>query len=151
FNTQKVKYDYSDIIENYNHFIETNNNMKYDLHNLRGFIKFNLNIYDEALEDFNTSINHKYSDGYYNRAKLKYKLREYSEALRDFKKAKQIFMRDEKKNVVDRIKCDHYIAWCNYKLNNIDIVFDDIEVDDVEDNSLAYYNIAKLKLHLKKY
>lgn len=151
FNTQKVKYDYSDIIENYNHFIETNNNIKYDLHNLRGFIKFNLNIYDEALEDFNTSINHKYSDGYYNRAKLKYKLREYSEALRDFKKAKQIFMRESSSNVVDRIKCDHYIAWCNYKLNNIDIVFDDIEVDDVEDNSLAYYNIAKLKLHLKKY
>ncbi|WP_295295714.1 tetratricopeptide repeat protein [uncultured Brachyspira sp.] len=152
FNTQKVKYDYSDIIENYNYFIETNNNIKYDLHNLRGFIKFNLNIYDEALEDFNTSINHKYSDGYYNRAKLKYKLREYSEALRDFKKAKQIFMRESSSNVVDRIKCDHYIAWCNYKLNNIDIVFDDIEVDDIiEDNSLAYYNIGKLKLQFKKY
>ena len=152
FNNQKVKYDYSDIIENYNHFIETNNYMEYDLHNLRGFIKFNLNIYDEALEDFNTSINYKYSDGYYNRAKLKYKLKKYDDALRDFKKAKQIFMRDEKKNVVDRIKCDHYIAWCNYELNNTDIVFDDIEVDDViEDNSLAYYNIAKLKLQFKKY
>lgn len=119
FNNQKVKYDYSDIIENYNYFIETNNNMEYDLYNLRGFIKFNLNIYDEALKDF--------------------------------KKAKQIFMRDENKNIVDRIKCDHYIAWCNYELNNIDIVFDDIEVDDIEDDSLSYYNIGKLKLQFKKY
>lgn len=151
FNNQKVKYDYSDIIENYNYFIETNNNMEYDLYNLRGFIKFNLNIYDEALEDFNTSINYKYSDGYYNRAKLKYKLKKYDEALKDFKKAKQIFMRDENKNIVDRIKCDHYIAWCNYELNNIDIVFDDIEVDDIEDDSLSYYNIGKLKLQFKKY
>ena len=151
FNNQKVKYDYSDIIENYNYFIETNNNMEYDLYNLRGFIKFNLNIYDEALEDFNTSIKYKYSDGYYNRAKLKYKLKKYDEALKDFKKAKQIFMRDENKNIVDRIKCDHYIAWCNYELNNIDIVFDDIEVDDIEDDSLSYYNIGKLKLQFKKY
>ena len=151
FNNQKVKYDYSDIIENYNYFIETNNNMEYDLYNLRGFIKFNLNIYDEALEDFNTSIKYKYSDGYYNRAKLKYKLKKYDEALKDFKKAKQIFMRDKNKNIVDRIKCDHYIAWCNYELNNIDIVFDDIEVDDIEDDSLSYYNIGKLKLQFKKY
>ncbi|WP_157151492.1 tetratricopeptide repeat protein [Brachyspira sp. SAP_772] len=149
FNNQKVKYDYFDIIENYNYFIETNNNMEYDLYNLRGFIKFNLNIYDEALEDFNISIS-KYPYGYYNRAKLKYKLKKYDEALKDFKEAKKIFMRESSSSVVDRIKCDHYIAWCNYELNNRDIVFDDIEVD-YKDDSLAYYNIAKLKLQFKKY
>lgn len=150
FNNQKVKYDYSDIIENYNYFIETNNNMEYDLYNLRGFIKFNFNIYDEALEDFNNSIRYQYLDGYYNRAKLKYRLKEYNEALNDFKEAKKIFMRESSSDVVDRIKCDHYIAWCNYELNNTDILFDDIEVD-YKDDSLAYYNIAKLKLQLNKY
>lgn len=49
FNKEKVKYDYIDIIENYNSFIEKNNN-DYEAYNLRGFLKYNLKIYDEAME-----------------------------------------------------------------------------------------------------
>lgn len=153
FNKEKVKYDYIDIIENYNSFIEKNNN-DYEAYNLRGFLKYNLKIYDEAMEDFNKSIsiNSSYAESYYNRAKLKYNLKMYNEALNDFRKAQKIFVRKKISSPLDIIKCDHYIAWCNHHLNRDDKVFLDIEVDeDINDFSEGYYNNGKLKFNNKNY
>ncbi|WP_300367018.1 hypothetical protein [Brachyspira sp.] len=153
FNKEKVKYDYIDIMENYNSFIEKNN-YNYKAYNLRGFLKYNLKIYDEAMEDFNKSIsiNSSYAESYYNRAKLKYNLKIYNEALNDFIKAQKIFVRKKISSPLDIIKCDHYIAWCNHHLNRNDKVFLDIEVDeDINDFSEGYYNNDKLKFNNKNY
>ena len=153
FNREKVKYDYIDIIENYNFFIKNNKN-DYEAYNLRGFLKYNLKMYDEALEDFNKSIsiNSRLAENYYNRAKLKYTLKMYEEALADFRKAQKIFVRNNIDSPLDIIKCDHYIAWCNYSLNRDEKIFLDIEVDeDINDFSEGYYNSAKLKFNKKNY
>ena len=151
FNREKVKYDYIDIMENYNFFI---NNNDYEAYNLRGFLKYNLKMYDEALEDFNKSIalNSKFAESYYNKAKLHYTLKHYEDALKYFKKAKHIFLRQKDNTPLDRIKCDHYIAWCNYSLGRDEKIFSDIEVDeDISDFSESYYNSGKLKFNKKNY
>ncbi|ASJ20825.1 hypothetical protein BHAMNSH16_03850 [Brachyspira hampsonii] len=153
FNREKVKYDYIDIMENYNSFINKNND-DYKVYNLRGFLKYNLKIYDEALEDFNKSIsiNSIQAESYYNRAKLYYALKNYEEALKDFRKAQKIFVRNQFDSPLDIIKCDHYIAWCNYNLERDEKIFLDIEVDDdINDFSEGYYNSGKLKFNKKNY
>lgn len=153
FNREKSKYDYIDIMENYNFLIKNNDN-DYEAYNLRGFLKYNLKIYDEALEDFNKSINlnSRLAENYYNRAKLYYALKHYEEALKDFRKAQKIFVRNNIDSPLDIIKCDHYIAWCNYSLMRDEKIFLDIEVDeDINDFSEGYYNSAKLKFNKKNY
>ena len=153
FNREKVRYDYADIMENYNYLISNNDN-DYEAYNLRGFLKYNLKIYDEALEDFNKSIsiNSRLAENYYNRAKLKYTLKMYEEALADFRKAQKIFVRNNIDSPLDIIKWDHYIAWCNYSLNRDEKIFLDIEVDeDIADVSEGYYNSGKLKFNKKNY
>ena len=119
FNREKVRYDYADIMEDFNKSI---------------------------------SINSRLAENYYNRAKLKYTLKMYEEALADFRKAQKIFVRNNIDSPLDIIKCDHYIAWCNYSLNRDEKIFLDIEVDeDIADVSEGYYNSGKLKFNKKNY
>jgi len=54
----------------------------------RGILKYNLNDYNGAVEDYNKNINYYYTgEAYYLRGKAKYFLKEYNDAINDFNEA----------------------------------------------------------------
>ena len=54
----------------------------------RGILKYNLNDYNGAVEDYNKYINYYYTgEAYYLRGKAKYFLKEYNDAINDFNEA----------------------------------------------------------------
>lgn len=59
---------------------------------IRGFARYNLGKYRQAIKDFDTTVtlNSKHADAYFYRGTCKKELNKYWSALRDYRKAKEI-------------------------------------------------------------
>ena len=140
-------------IENYNEALSLDSNY-YEAYNLRGFAKYNLGFYDDALIDFDKAIeiNKNYADAYYNKGKVYLSKKKYNEAIEYFKKSKELYQMNDDKHELNRIKPDHYIAWCYYYLGeDIDKIFNENIKSNDEGLSEVYYNRGKLRYQLKEY
>ena len=144
---------YFEKIENYNEALSLDSNY-YEAYNLRGFAKYNLGFYDDALIDFDKAIeiNKNYADAYYNKGKVYLSKKKYNEAIEYFTKSKELYKMNDDKHELNRIKPDHYIAWCYYYLGeDIDKIFNENIKSNNEGLSEVYYNRGKLRYQLKEY
>lgn len=145
--------NYFEKIENYNEALNLDP-IYYEAYNLRGFAKYNLGFYDDALIDFDKAIeiNKNYPDAYYNKGKVYLSKNKYNEAIEYFKKSKELYKMNDDKHELNRIKPDHYIAWCYYYLGeDIDKIFNENIKSNDEGLSEVYYNRGKLRYQLKEY
>ncbi|MEI0604209.1 tetratricopeptide repeat protein [Brachyspira alvinipulli] len=145
--------NYFEKIENYNGALNLDCNY-YEAYNLRGFAKYNLGFYDDALLDFDKAIeiNKNYADAYYNKGKVYLSKKKYNEAIEYFKKSKELYQMNDDKHELNRIKPDHYIAWCYYYLGeDIDKIFNENIKSNNEGLSEVYYNRGKLRYELGDY
>ena len=144
---------YFEKIENYNEALSLDSNY-YEAYNLRGFAKYNLGFYDDALIDFDKAIeiNKNYADAYYNKGKVYLSKKKYNEAIEYFTKSKELYKMNDDKHELNRIKPDHYIAWCYYYLGeDIDKIFNENIKSNNEGLSEVYYNRGKLRYELEEY
>ena len=145
--------NYFEKIENYDEALNLDCNY-YEAYNLRGFAKYNLGFYDDALIDFDKAIeiNKNYADAYYNKGKVFLSKKKYNEAIEYFKKSKELYQMNDDKHELNRIKPDHYIAWCYYYLGeDVDKIFNENIKSNNEGLSEVYYNRGKLRYQLKEY
>lgn len=145
--------NYFEKIENYNEALNLDFNY-YEAYNLRGFAKYNLGFYDDALIDFDNAIeiNKNYADAYYNKGKVYLSKKKYNEAIEYFKKSKELYQMNDDRHELNRIKPDHYIAWCCYYLGeDVDKIFNENIKSNNEGLSEVYYNRGKLRYELKEY
>ena len=113
-----------------------------------------MGFYDDALIDFDKAIeiNKNYADAYYNKGKVYLSKKKYNEAIEYFTKSKELYKMNDDKHELNRIKPDHYIAWCYYYLGeDIDKIFNENIKSNNEGLSEVYYNRGKLRYQLKEY
>ena len=146
--------DFQETLINYDEVIKSDSADAEDYYG-RGFAKYNLERYDEAIDDFTKSIKMPPSPGetdalsHHWRGLAKYNLERYDEAIDDFNQAIEIPPSPGETDALSH----HWRGLAKYNLERYDEAIDDFNQAIVIDpsNGNFYYWRGLTKYHLRRY